>query len=159
MKRKNVLAIAAIVILAPMLSFVESANAYEIANERQTITAWASGRGTSVNIPEQTIIDLCGDWDGCTLRMGMYNWDGSGRTASRDSLFYYNASTKTWRASEGDTAGTNGNGVTEHIMNSWACYFTDGWYINWANIGDIDLNFALLSWNQYNATCKLTIID
>ena len=86
MKRKNVLAIAAIVILAPMLSFVESANAYEIANERQTITAWASGRGTSVNIPEQTIIDLCGDWDGCTLRMGMYNWDGSGRTASRDSF-------------------------------------------------------------------------
>ncbi len=159
MKKKNLLSIAAAVILGSMLSFTESAKAYEIANERQTVTAWASGRGTSVNISELTVSDLCGDWDGCTLRMGMYNWDGTARTASRDSLFYYNVSAKTWRASEGDAAGTNNNGVTEHIMNSWACYFTDGWYINWANIGDIDVNFALLSWNQYNATCKLTIID
>lgn len=159
MKSRNMLVAATLVIVGSMLSFVESANAYEIANERQTITAWASGRGTSVSIPEQTIIDLCGDWDGCTLRMGMYNWDGTARTASRDSLFYYNSWAKTWRASEGDAAGTNNNGVTEHIMNSWACYFTDGEYINWFNRGDYDLNFALLSWNQYNATCKLTIID
>lgn len=159
MKQKTLLPIAAAVILGPMLSFAESAYAYEIANERQTYTAWSSGRGTSVNIPELTVYDLCGDWDGCTLRMGMYNWDGTGRTASRDSLFYYNTWAKTWRASEGDVAGTNNNGVTEHIMNSWACYFTDGQYTSWWNQGDFDLNFGLLSWNQYNATCKLTIID
>ncbi len=162
MKRNNLLGmlgIAAIVILGQMLIFAEFANAYEIANERQTYTAWSSGRGTSVNIPEQTIRDLCGDWDGCTLRMGMYNWDGTGRTASRETLFYYNNSTRTWRASSGDTAGTNNNGVTEHIMNAWSCYFTDGEYINWYNRGDYNVNFALLSWNQYNATCKLTIID
>lgn len=159
MKQKQLPVISTLLVLISVLFFAESASAYELANERQTVTAWSSGRGTSVNIPEQTISDLCGDWDGCSLRMGMYNWDGSGRTASRDSLFYYNNSTKTWRASEGDAYGSNNNGVTEHIMNSWACYFTDGWYINWSNIGDINLNFALLSWNQYNATCKLTIID
>ncbi len=142
-----------------LLTVGQSALAYEIANERQTYTAWSSQRGTTVNIPEQTVYDLCGDWDGCTLRMGMYNWDGTGRTASRDSLFYYNRSSKTWRAEYGDAAGTNNNNATEHVMNVWACYFTDGEYINWFNRGDFDLNFGLLSWNQYNATCKLTIID
>lgn len=159
MNQKKRVVIGVAVIMGSMLGFAESAHAYEVANERTTVTAWASGRGTSVNIPEQTVSDLCGDWDGCSLRMGMYNWDGTYRTASRDSLFYYNSWNKTWRASAGDAAGTNNNGVTEHVMNSWACYFTDGWYINWANIGDIDTGFALLSWNQYNATCKLTIID
>lgn len=158
MKRKNLLAIVAAV-LVPMLGFTGSSYAYEIANERQTYTASVSTRGTTVNIPEKTVSDLCGDWDGCELRMGMYNWDGTGRTASREALFYYNIATKTWRSSWGDWAGTNNNSVTEHVMHAWACYFTDGEYINWFNRGDFDLNFGLLSWNQYVATCKLTIID
>ncbi|MBI3186285.1 MAG: hypothetical protein HYZ31_00285 [Gammaproteobacteria bacterium] len=159
MNQKKRVAIAVAVMMGSMLGIAESAYAYEIANERTTVTAWASGRGTSVDIPVTTVSDLCGDWDGCTLRMGMYNWDGTYRTASRESLFYYNTWNSTWRASYADAAGTNNNGVTEHVMNAWACYFTDGWYINWANIGDINPSFALLSWNQYNATCKLTIID
>ena len=159
MKRKILHAIVTTLILGPMLGLAEFAYAYEIANERQTYTAWSAGRGTTVNIPELTIVDLCGDWDGCTLRMGMYNWDGTGRTASRDSLYYYNNATKTWRASRDDRAGMNGNGVTEHIMEAWACYFTDGQYANWTNNGDFNLGFGLLSWNQYVATCKLTIID
>lgn len=129
------------------------------ANERQTFTAWNSQRGTTVNIPESTIKHLCGDWDGCTLRMGMYNWAGNGRTASRGSLFYYNNWTKTWRAERSDKSGKNNDNVTQHVMNAWACYFTDGEYRSWFNRGDFDLNFGLLSWNQYNATCKLTIID
>jgi len=91
--------------------------------------------------------------------MGMYNWDGTARTASRSSLFYYNRYNKNWRAEREDKAGTNNNNVTQHVMQAWACYFTDGEYINWYNRGDYDLNFGLLSWNQYNATCKLTIID
>ena len=157
MKRKNLF--TAIALLVSMLGFAGHSYAYEIANERQTYTAWVSQRGSTVNIPEKTVSDLCGDWDGCTLRMGMFNWDGTGRTASRDSLFYYNRSTKTWRASWGDRAGTNNNNVTEHAMVAWACYFTDGEYISWFNRGDFDLNFGLLSWNQYVATCKLTIID
>jgi hypothetical protein len=91
--------------------------------------------------------------------MGMYNWDGTRRTASRSSLFYYNRGNKNWRAERSDKAGTNDNNVTEHVMQAWACYFTDGEYKNWYNRGDYDLNFGLLSWNQYRATCKLTIID
>lgn len=156
MSIKRALSITA-VILGTLLSF--AANAYEIANERQTYTAWSAGRGTSVTIPEATVSYLCGDWDGCTLRLGMYNWDNTGRTASRESLYYYNTGLKNWRASAGDAAGRNNNGATEHIMQAWACYFTDGQYINWANVGDTNVNFGLLSWNQYVATCKLTIID
>jgi hypothetical protein len=114
-----------------------------------------------VPIPEETIIQLCGDIDGCSIRMGMYNWDGRGNTASRYTLFFYNSSTKMWRSSLSDKYGQNNNRTTEHIIDTspWSCYFTDGQYGNWKNNGDNDLAFGLLSWNQYNATCRLTIID
>jgi len=155
----NISKATASIALATLAAFSGFAGAYETANTRQTYTAWNWQRGTTVEIPETTIRDLCGDWDGCTLRIGMYNWDGTLRTASRDSLFYYNTSTKNWRASVGDKAGTNNNHTTQHVMKAWACYFTDGEYNSWTNRGDFDTNFGLLSWNQYNATCKLTIID
>ena len=129
------------------------------ALDRITYQASTSQRGTTVDIPESVVSDLCGDTDGCTLRMGMYNWDGTGRIASRDNLFYYNKYNKNWRASAGDTAGTNDNNSTQHVMNAWACYFTDGKYSQWYNHGDINTDFGLLSWNQYNASCRLTIID
>jgi hypothetical protein len=141
-----------------LLTYAGSTYAYQ-ANERQIYYAWSSGRGNTVNIPEQTIRDLCGDWDGCNLRMAMHNWDGTRRTASRSSLFYYNRSNKNWRAEREDKAGANNNRTTQHIMKAWACYFTDGLYTGWTNRGDWNLNFGLLSWNQYNASCILTIID
>ncbi len=155
MKRRKSLIIAALV--GAML-FAGNLSAYEEESQRQTFTAYKSQRGTTVNIPYETIEDLCGDWDGCTLRMGMHDWDGTGRTASREALFYYDITQKTWRMSL-DTAGTNNSNTTEHVMQIWSCYFTDGEYLNWYDRGDFDLNFGLLSWNQYNANCKLTIID
>jgi hypothetical protein len=130
-----------------------------IDSPRQSYEALSSNRGTTVQIPEQTIISLCGDSDGCSLRIGMYDWDGTARTASRETLFYYNGTTKTWRSSSGDISGTNGNHVTEHPLNAWSCYFTDAQYTNWVDNSDTDLNFGLMSWNQYVATCRLTIID
>lgn len=136
---------------------ISSSGAY--ASDRSTYTASAATRGTSVNIPEARVAELCGDIDGCEVRIAMYNWDGTRRTASRHSLFYYNASNGVWRASAGDTAGTTNNNQTEHVMNAWACYFTDGYYSQWYNHGDINRNFAVLSWNQYNATCRVTLID
>ncbi len=157
MNKKIMQAISATLLLGAMLSFSNFSYAYEVSYERQSygVSPW----GYTVAIPEQDIAYLCGDFDGCTLRMGMYNWDGSGRTASRESLFYYNSSTKTWRASAGDTAGLNGNGVTEHVMQAWSCYFTDGQYSGFSDLGDYNPNFGLLSWNQYYASCRLTIID
>jgi len=155
----RLIALSASGILGSMIAFSGSVSAYEFAFERATYSAWNWQRGTTVNIPESTIRDLCGDWDGCTLRLGMYNWNGTRRTASRESLFYYDNVTRNWRASRDDRQGTNNNGVTQHAMHAWACYFTDGRYSSWSNLGDHNTDFGLLSWNQYNATCKLTIID
>ena len=128
------------------------------AQDRVTYSAYT--RGTSVTIPETKVAELCGDIDGCTVRIGMYNWDGKGRTASRSSLFFYNKYTKNWRAERDDAEGTTDNGSTEHIVKAWSCYFTDGYYKNWTNHGDFNRNFAVLSWNQYNArACRVTLID
>jgi hypothetical protein len=127
---------------------------------RVTYTAYKAQRGTTVNIPESVINSYCGDGDGCEMRLGMYNWDGSRRTASRIFYLWYDWNTTRWRTSS-DKSGTNhwGNNATEHAYQAWSCYLTDGKYINWSNVGDITYEFGLLSWNQYNADCKLTIID
>ena len=130
-----------------------------LASDTSTYAAYTWQRGTTVAIPTARVSQLCGDGDGCEVRVGMFNWDGSGRTASRGSLFYYNPSLRTWRAEAGDAAGTSGNQVTEHVLNAWSCYLTDGYYTNWTNHGDINTGFAVLSWNQYNANCYITLID
>lgn len=130
-----------------------------IAAGRVTYRAYKWQRGRTIGISTAVIRELCGDLDGCELRMGMYNWDNTGRVASRHSLFYYNNINRAWRASWADRAGSDYNGVTQHVMNAWSCYFTDGRYFNWSNLGDGSVGFGLLSWNQYNAECRLTIID
>lgn len=120
--------------------------------------AYKSQRGTTIPIAESTVSTYCGDFDGCTIRLGMYDWDGTQRTASREFLFYYNSGNRNWRASN-DNAGTNYNDGTQHVYQAWSCYFTDGQYSGWANQGDPNGNFGLLSWDQYNADCRLTILD
>ena len=138
---------------------VLSTSAAMAQTDRITINAPASGRGTSVTIPQDKIEAFCADADGCQIRLSMKNWDGSGRSASRSSLFFYNRITKTWRSEAGDVQGTLGNGATEHPMRAFACIFTDGTLINWANVGDIYNRFSLVSWNEYVADCSITIIN
>lgn len=116
-------------------------------------------RGKTKPIPEHVVINFCGDFDGCKGRIGMYNWDNTGRIASREFLFFYNPINKNWRVSSGDIEGSNQDNVTQHINNAWSCYFTDGKYDKFQNHDDPDLYFGLLSWNQYNAGCLLTLID
>jgi hypothetical protein len=129
------------------------------AQSNVSYTATKAQRGNTVLIPYATIVSYCGDIDGCEIRMGMNSWDSSNRTASRSSLLYYNSITGTWRAEAGDAAGTVGNNVTEHVMNSWACYLTDGYYNSWTNHGDLNQGFSVLSWDQYNANCTVTLTD
>lgn len=138
-----------------------SIDEYELTAKpgRKTYFVSRNQRGTTLPIPEADIIRLCGDRDGCSIRMGMHNWDNSGRIASREFLFYYNRVNRNWRSSLGDPSGTNSDNITQHANHSWACYFTDGSYSNFNNLGDPDSNFGLLSWNQYNADCTMTIID
>ncbi|WP_284126244.1 hypothetical protein [Parerythrobacter aestuarii] len=133
--------------------------AQQVGQERAWYFVPRHKRGQTLAISEDVVSRLCGDFDGCQVRIGMYNWDGTGRIASRETLLYYNASNKNWRASLGDRAGSNRDNTTQHINKSWSCYFTDGTYSGFKNLGDTDLNFGLMSWNQYNAGCLLTIID
>ena len=133
--------------------------AAEVAAARVTYRVHKWQRGSTLYIPVSTVAALCGDGDGCSLRMGMYNWDNTGRVASRGSLFYYNPGNRVWRAERGDWAGRDYDGVIQHVMQAWACYFTDGIYLNWKGQGDPNPGFGLLSWNQYVAGCWLTIID
>ena len=147
--------ICALAIATTLMGLTDAAH----ASDSSTYTAWSSQRGSTVTIPESRVRQLCGDWDGCTIRIGMYNWNGTRRTASRESLFYYDSYTGNWRAEKGDTQGTTDNNATQHIIKAWSCYFTDGYYSQWYNHGDINKDFGVLSWNQYNATCKVTLID
>lgn len=127
--------------------------------DRVTFSVQKWERGRTLFISSSTVARYCGDGDGCELRMGMKNWDNTGRVASRHSLFYYNSGNRAWRAERSDKAGSDWDGRTQHVMNAWACYFTDGVYNNWRDLGDPNAGFGLLSWNQYNAECILTIID
>ena len=128
-------------------------------NDRVSYVVEKNRRGTSLAIDQNAVARFCGDVDGCSVRIGLHNWDDTGRVASREFLFFYNPRNGVWRASLGDLAGADSNNVTEHVNNSWSCYMTDGTYRNWADAGDGQRGFALLSWNQYNADCFLTIID
>ena len=128
------------------------------AAKGKTFVAPRVGRGTTTRIPEEDVIKHCSDKAGCEIRIAMHNWDDQGRVASRHFLFFYNKDTGVWRADLGDPQGTNNNNVTEHVNNSWSCYFTDGQYENWADKGDTTKDFGVLSWNQYNADCWLTIM-
>jgi hypothetical protein len=127
--------------------------------DRVTFTVRKAQRGTSLKVPESQIISFCGDADGCVLRLGMFYWDNTGRVSSRESLFYYNPTNRAWRASLGDSYGTDFDGQIRHVMQVGACYFTDGKYYQWKEKGDAAVDFGLLSWNEYMADCSLTIID
>jgi hypothetical protein len=134
-------------------------DAYPTPNlpDRITYIAPKTKRGTSVDIPEEVVIRFCSGKDGCTARLVMHNWDDTGRIASREFLFFYNKDTGVWRSSA-DSDGANSNNITQHVYQAWSCYFTDGQYENWQDKGDTQKTFGLLSWNQYNADCYLTIV-
>jgi hypothetical protein len=124
----------------------------------KTYIALRTNRGTTTPVPEADVIQYCGDKAGCNIHIGMHNWDNQGRVASRQFLFFYNKDTGVWRTDAGDVQGTNANNITEHVNNSWSCYFTDGLYANFVDQGDPDRQFGVLSWNNLNADCWVTIM-
>ncbi len=116
---------------------------------------------SSTTIPITEIEDICGDEDGCQVRIMMYNWDNTKRTASRSFLFFYNKSNKNWRIGEKGAhfAGTNNDATQSHINIFYSCHFTETKYINGTRYAD-DANLHILNWNQYNnETCKIKFYD
>ncbi|MBU2709427.1 collagen-like protein, partial [Zooshikella marina] len=122
-------------------------------------------RGTSIVIPEQDVIDLCSDEDGCYLRLGVDGWDSShsGITKFEHSMFFYNKKTKKWYGhSNSGRYGTNGDGASgKNIFLNEPCWFNDSSYKNWKDLHDDNLDFSLVSWSTFGhtANCRLTIID
>jgi len=155
--------------LAGLLMLSSAASAQDYAgvsgDDRVSYVSPKKSTGSTIPIPVADITRLCGDMDGCKLRLGMLDWDATalGRVASREYLFYYNPQTRTWRSSigtGGDPYGQDANGATEHVANAWSCYVTDGEYVNSAQ-SDTKAGFGLLSWTSpyNNVDCWLTIID
>jgi hypothetical protein len=143
---------------APAAALLAPAYPDPAATKGKTFVAPRTGRGTTTRIPEEDVIRYCSDKAGCNVHIGMHNWDDQGRVASRKILFFYNKDSGVWRADLGDIQGTNNNNITEHVNNSWSCYFTDGQYANWVDQGDTTKDFGVLSWNQYNADCWVTLM-
>lgn len=140
-----------------------------------SLTATSYG-GRTRQIPQQALNDLCGDQDGCEVRLAMrqYASDTGTQAASTSALFYYSEADGHWRTNAvtggnddvrgKQTIGLDGNRKTEHIMNAWGtCFFTDAVYTGYQDTGtDTVRGLYLLVWRDYNyrnRTCELTLID
>ena len=86
----------------------------------------------------------------------MTRWIMTSRTetASYSFRFYYSPNDGHWRTSENAASNPNSswgviqNGATQHAFNAWStCYFTDGTYNNYQDLGDKNTGMQLLVWN------------
>jgi len=118
--------------------------------------------GRTKTIPQDVLESLCGTASGCEVRLAMTKWDSDTKTesASRVFWFYYSKTDGRWRTSE-DAVGIAGQGGTQHAKDIWGtCFFTDGNYSNFKDLGSRDRSMKLLVWNDNkspNRTCELTI--
>ena len=132
-----------------------------IVSERSAIYS-AKTSNTTTRIPISVIEDLCGDGDGCRVRIWMENYDASNSApASISDLLFYDKSTKRFRSRYPyDNTGTNNDGVkNQHAIVAWSCYLTDSQYSNDV-IGVDDKDMHLLNWKDYNGeTCKIMFED
>ncbi|OQW75604.1 MAG: hypothetical protein BVN35_08110 [Proteobacteria bacterium ST_bin11] len=146
---------------------MEAETTYEIT-DRFHLSLGSQFRNYTKTIPQDVFVALCGDRDGCQVRLGMTQWDNTTQkaAASKTFLLYYNEETGHWRADDDHYAqGTDGNKQTEHVMDAgnWhACYLTDGVYEK-TDLGDGSKGMQLL-WSEggYDKdfrTCELTLID
>ncbi|MFO0587907.1 MAG: hypothetical protein U0441_10225 [Polyangiaceae bacterium] len=123
------------------------------------------GAGKTRQIPQQILEDYCGDVDGCDMTLSMRYWTGAEpEKASRGpNKFYYDIISRRWRMANTDTSGTDGAGGTQHVLNAWSCYFTDGVYNNFADQGDAGVGMALMIWNTPYSNpvleCELILED
>ena len=125
-------------------------------------------KGSTVLLDQDRIGQLCGDVDGCEVRIAMRLWRGAQDTAAASRVFHlhYDVPTRRWRIGETGAderfgqIGDNQHTLVREIFDT--CYLTERVYDNF-NIGlDDGQGFKLLLWNGFNGPdrrCELTFID
>lgn len=148
---------------------------YAVSTRRYVLEAKDDGNTPdSVPVNDAVLTQLCQDIDGCTITLGMRDWEpahGRGMLATIGPVRFSISANKTngtrdWdmRLQAGNnTAGTDGSGGTQHAIIAWDCIFTDSAYANGQDLGDTQTGFALLNWHgSYNSAdmvCVLIIED
>ena len=125
------------------------------------LTAAASS-GRTRQIPHDIITGYCGDRDGCIIQLGMRQWGASWQQGSAMRTFHFQyGSNRRWRSSF-DSEAYDGDRNVNHVVNGWdTCYFTDGEYEGYSQIGDsVGMNLLLWNGNSYSSrSCWLMIRD
>jgi hypothetical protein len=144
----------------------QTESAYDISPRYHLSLTAPNFGGRTKTIPQEILVALCGDADGCEVRLGMTRWsnDSNTETASVSFKFYYSATDGHWRSSlPNETSAVDGDRETNHVRDAWqTCYFTDGTYSKYQNQGDNQRGMQLLVWNNYKGatrTCEMTLID
>ena len=79
---------------------------YEVT-DRYHLSLSSKYRGRTKTIPQDVLVALCGDPDGCQIRIGMTQWGANGKlpaAASQTFLFYYGKDNGHWRTEGGHTS-------------------------------------------------------
>lgn len=149
---------------------------YPVSLRRYVVEAKDAGIGfSSVPIDDDLLVQLCGDEDGCTFRLGFRN------TADTDSAVVLGGPFN-WSLGQTRADGTRRSYVvnsttnpgqnqmyidkspgTDHLKEFFDCYLTDNEFVNSADRGDTKLGYALLNANNsmtsINHVCVLIIED
>ena len=113
---------------------------------------------TSVTIDETLLTQLCQDEDGCSITLGMRNWD---ETLPADFVNYIGPSkfyigpidagddkrkwaTYWWNGVIGPA--TDGDGARNDPFSAFDCYFSDDQWVHGQEQSDTALGFDLLNW-------------
>ena len=140
-------------------------SATDVTTKRYHASArYATYNRTTMPLDMTIIKEICGDEDGCEVRLFMRRWNSNTETAAATRGPYvlnYDNATGRWRVN--DTSGIDGNGTTNHLLQWWDCYLTDGNYSNGSNQNDPGEGISLLNYNSdysnANKTCECTFID
>ncbi|MCL4860139.1 MAG: hypothetical protein KJZ93_12060 [Caldilineaceae bacterium] len=150
----------------------KTSESYAVSTRRYVLEAKDAGNTPhTVPVDDAILTAFCQDVDGCTIRVGMRDWDparGKGdMVAIGPTHFIVSANrgngTRDWTYGNGAAHGNDGNGGVNHVAVAHnACYFTDGEYFN--GIGtDTAQGFGLLNWHgvhdSSDMVCVLIIED
>jgi hypothetical protein len=140
--------------------------------------AWNKSFAAQNRASSSTLVDLnrlstlCGDRDGCTIRLVMKDWGGGAQDISappqhfeyQRPLFLTSFDSLNGNfATGGDYSVRDGNNVINHAMRTYNCFLTDSKYEQGAEVGsDAAEDMYLLNFNidtRYFPTCMLIVDD